>query len=224
MTDKTLLKIFLILLFSLAPLIASADTFQGPFTQLGISVSKTKTQVDFPNWFRTDIDDTSVNGKVTAGYAHNFGRFALAGQLYYTLGKQESGSTTQRYHESEEVSTLSFELNNSWGIELQPGIVFNDTTLIYLSIGYARTTGEWVLTRPYYQDHYSDHVDFDGYSLGAGIKQQLTYISPHLYAFAEVQKTWYEEEAAPATIAQSSFVDYYKPELLQATIGIGWHF
>ena len=219
-----LLKIFLILLFALTPLAAAADNFQGPFVEVGIAGSKTETNVDFPNWFQVDIDDSSVTGKIAVGYAHRLGRYVLAGQLYYNLGKQDSGSTTQRYKQTEEVSNLSFELDNSWGIELQPGIVFNDTTLAYLKLGYARTAGEWTLERPYYQDHYSDQLNLEGYSLGAGIKQKLDNISSYLYGFVDVQKTWYREEAAPTTIGQSYFVDYYKPSTLQATIGVGWQF
>nr|WP_320048878.1 hypothetical protein [uncultured Desulfuromonas sp.] len=225
MKQKGWVHAFLILLMTLIPLAAMADDFQGPFVEVGLTGSKTETDVDFPNWFQVSIDDTSVNGTIAAGYAQRFGRFALAGRLYYTLGEQDSGSTTQRYRDTEEVSTLSFELDNSWGFEVQPGFVVNDTTLIFLSLGYARTTGEWQLDRPYYQDAYSDRVDFNGYSLGAGIKQKLLQtVTPHLYGFAQVEKTWYQEESVSATIAQSSFVDDYKPTTVTVTVGLGWQF
>ena len=221
MKQKGWIQAFLILLMILIPLAAMADDFQGPFVEVGLTGSETETDVDFPNWFQVSIDDTSVNGTIAVGYAQRFGRFALAGRLYYTLGEQDSGSTTQRYRDTEEVSTLSFELDNSWGFEVQPGYVFSKTTLIYLSFGYVRTTGEWQLDRPYYQDRYSDRLDFDGYSLGAGIRQK---ISPHLYGFAQVEKNWYQEEAAKAMIAESSFVDDYKPTTVAVTLGLGWQF
>lgn len=220
-----LLKFFLIILFALTPLVAAASNFQGPFVEVGITGSKTDTDVNFPNWFQADIDDSSVNGKIAAGYAQRIGRYVLSGQLYYTLGDQESGRTIQRYWDTEEVSTLSFELDNTWGIAFQPGIVFNEATFAYLSFGYARTTGEWELDRPYYQDRYSDRLDFDGYSLGVGIKQKLLQdFTPHLFGFAEVHKTWYQKESVSVTIAESSFVDDYQPATLTVTIGIGWNF
>ncbi|WP_282753573.1 hypothetical protein [Desulfuromonas thiophila] len=206
---------------TLIPLVATADDFQGTFVEIGLSGSKTETDVDFPNWFQVSIEDTSVNGTLAAGYARRFGRFFVAGRLYHTIGEQESGQTTQRYHDTAEVSTLSFELDNRWGIELQPGIVFNKATCVYLSLGYARATGKWELDRPYYQDRYSDQLDFDGCSLGAGIKQKVT---AHLYGFVQVEKTWYQEKSTVALIAESSFVDDYKPSTLTATMGIGWQF
>lgn len=225
MMHRGFFKFVLMIFFAITPLTAVASDFQGPFVEAGISGSKTKTDVDFPNWFQADIDDDSVNGKVAIGYDQRFDRYVLGAKLYYTLGDQESGSTTQRFRDTEEVSTLSFELDNSWGIELQPGIVFSEATFAYLSFGYARTTGEWTLDRPYYQDRYSGHVDFNGYSLGAGIKQKLFQnVTSHLYGFAEVQKVWYQQESTSAIIAGSSFVDDYDPEILTITIGIGWQF
>ncbi len=221
MKPKGWLNAFLVVLMTLTPLVATANDFQGPFVEVGLAGSKTETDVDFPNWFQVSIDDTSVNGTLAAGYVRRFGRFAFAGRLHYTIGEQDSGSTTQRYRDTAEVSTLSFELDNSWGLDVQPGIVVSDETLIYLSFGYARTTGEWQLDRPYYQDRYSDRLDFDGYSLGAGIKRN---ISPHLYGFAQVEQIWYREESTSAKIAQSSFVDDYKPTTVTVTVGFGWQF
>jgi opacity protein-like surface antigen len=215
----------LLILLVMTPLAAVASDFQGPLVEVGITRSNTETDVDFPNWFQTEIDATSINGRIAVGYGHRFGRCVLAGQLYYTLGNQESGSTTQRYQETAEVSTLSFELDNSWGIALQPGVVVNDATLVYLRLGYARTTGEWTLERPYYRDRYSDRLDFDGYSLGAGIKRQLLPEgNPHLYGFVAIEKVWYRQESTAVTIAGSSFVDDYQPATLSVTLGVGWQF
>jgi opacity protein-like surface antigen len=225
MKNDGLVKFLLLMLFVMAPLVAVASDFQGPIVEVGLTGSRTQTDVVFPNWFQADIDDTSINGHIAVGYGQRLGRYVLAGQLYYTLGNQESGSTTQRYQETDEVSTLSFELDNSWGIELQPGVLVNNATLVYLSLGYARTTGEWTLDRPYYQDRYSDRLDFDGYSLGVGIKRQLlSNVSSHLYGFVEIEKIWFQQESTAVTIAGSSFVDDYEPETLSVTLGIGWQF
>lgn len=218
-------KNILILLFILIPVVSGAKNFNGPFLDAGVGGSRTDVDVNFQNWFEINMDETRFNGKISAGFAQRYTTFCLSGRIYYIAGEQDAGTTIQQYRETAEFDTLSFKLRNTWGFDFEPGIIFNNSTLAYLKIGYSRSSGEWAFNRPIYQDRFTGDISFHGYSFGIGVKRKvLPEFTANLYVFAEVQKIYFREETVTIAVSSSLYKNKYKPSTLQGFVGIGYEF
>ncbi|MEA5097574.1 MAG: outer membrane beta-barrel protein, partial [Burkholderiaceae bacterium] len=181
-------KIALVTVITVMSSVSIAAGFDGPFVQAGVGFAESATDVHFTNWFTAKPSDNSFAGQISAGYSKSFGRFNLAGNVYYVLGHQKAGTTIQAWEPSQ-VDTVNMKLQNARGVSIEPGLNINEASLVYVKLGYSQAEGTWTFTRP--NDSYSATPTFHGFSFGAGAKHKF---SNHLYGFAEVQKTSFKRK------------------------------
>ena len=199
---------------------ANSGGFDGPFVQAGVGFSNAKSEVHFTNWFNTKTRDDNLNGQIAGGYSRSFGQFNLAVSAHYIIGDQKAGKTTQQFDPSE-IDNVNMKLKRQWGISIEPGFNFSESTLGYLKFGYSQAKGTWLFERPKFQDSHSGSPRFDGFSFGVGAKHKFTQ---NFYGFAEIQKTSFRRKDVSMTIDGNSYTDSFKPESLTGFIGVGYKF
>lgn len=174
-----------------ASTMAMAGGFDGPFVQLGIGGSSTKT--DLTNFTASStgagvssVSSGSFNGLVAAGYSQDMGSlnsslkgFNMAANLFYVIGNQNSGSGSGTATKGNETQTLGgdLKLKNTFGISVEPGWNFTEQTLGYVKLAWLNTR----LTGNYnYSDNSPDSFSgsstkvANGFGYGLGLKQLIT--------------------------------------------------
>lgn len=178
---------------------ALAGGFDGPFVQLGIGGSSTWTNVsgstiessEFAN--PVSLDGTSsrgsFNGLVAGGWSQSVGDagFNLAANIFYVIGNQNAGqksSSTDAVFQGRNFTypysvneSYSSKAENTFGISVEPGWNFTESTLGYVKLA-------WVNTRV--NTNYTLSADgqslinsnpsstYNGFGYGIGVKQLLT--------------------------------------------------
>ena len=194
------MKKIVVAAIALASTTAFAGGFDGPFVQLGIGGSSTGTKVSGTTVNTTSVDGTnsqgSFNGLVAGGYSQSFGNFNLAANLFYVIGNQKAGSKTSNglNTDGESVSeNYNSKLKNTWGISIEPGWNFTESTL-----GYAKLA--WVMSQANTSMNYHNNVGgFDttpstsktinGFGYGLGVKQMIT---KNIYAGVDLMGVSYQ--------------------------------
>ncbi len=158
----------------------AAGTFDGPFVHLGSNLAN--SQEDVSNLVGPGTTTFSAKarwvGQAGAGFSHAFGLFNLAASAYYVLGDQdamEAGFST-----SYGTNAANVKLKNTRGFSIEPGVHLNESTLIYLKLGYISAT------RTLYTSLSGSRDDsFHGNTVGLGAKYAFT---PAIYGIAEAQQ------------------------------------
>ena len=206
-------RVTFVVALSAASSAALAGGFDGPFAQIGIGFANAQSQLNFPGWLDVKVNDTSFIGEVAGGYSQSFGSFNLAASAYYTLGDQKAGSFTDaEYHTS-----VQLELKNTWGINIEPGFNAGESTLVYASLGYGETKGNFIEydskgTFPWKQT-------FHGFSFGAGVKYKF---APNIYGVAELRQTNFQSRNV--TFGGVYPEAPFKPNSLNGIVGVGYKF
>ena len=208
--------------------VACAGGFDGPSVQLGVGLANSKYEAVFPGWFQTTPSKTGFHGLVAVGYSKAMGSFNLAGSAFYVLGDQKAGTTNQQWDSSEKDS-VSLQLGKTYGVTLEPGFNLSESTLLYVKLGFARSTATWTFARTAttWADSYSGTAAFNDLTFGAGAKHRL---APALYAFAEIQKTSFKRKGVDMTVrnhttnTDATYTDYFKPASLTCFAGVGYSF
>lgn len=170
-----------------------AGGFDGPFVQLGIGGSSTKTNLN--NFQSTttgagvsSVSSGSFNGLVAAGYSQDMGvldssikGLNLAANMFYVIGNQNSGSGSGTATRASDGFTQTLggnaKLKNTFGISVEPGWNFTEQTLGYVKLA-------WLNTRLNAGYNYSDNEPsansgslnkvVNGFGYGLGVKQLIT--------------------------------------------------
>lgn len=179
------MKKTLVAALALAASTAFAGGFDGPFVQLGIGGSATGTKVSGTGIGTASVDGTNtqgnVNGLVSGGYSKSFEGFNLAANLFYVIGNQNAGNKTSNGVNSDGESnteTYNSKLKNTWGISVEPGWNFTDSTLGYVKLA-------WVMSQANTNFNYTNNVGgfnanpstsktINGFGYGLGLKQMIT--------------------------------------------------
>lgn len=176
-----------------ASTLAMAGGFDGPFVQLGIGGSSTKTNFDGFTATSTganvgSVSSGSFNGLVAAGYSQDMGvlnssvkGLNLAANIFYVIGNQNSGSGSATATRASDGFTQTLggnaKLQNTFGISVEPGWNFTEQTLGYVKLA-------WVNSGMKATYNYSDNgpssdsgtvnKNINGFGYGLGLKQLLT--------------------------------------------------
>lgn len=204
-----------------------AEGFEGPFVQAGVGVARASSDIDFTGWFRDKVSDSGVNGSVSAGYAHAFGRLKLAVTASHVLAGQDGGTTVQDspFEPGEKNDTVAVRLHGVWSVNLEPGMEVGKRGLVYGKLGYSRANAHWTFSRPIYGDSFRGRMHFHGVVLGGGYKHKL---GSRLYAFTEAQHSWYAKRNVPVTVTTdgrtSTYMDRFGAASTLVTAGLGARF
>ena len=174
---KLVLSAAILLLSCAAPVFS--EGFDGPFVQAGIGVANARSDIDFTGWFHDKVSDSGLNGSVTAGYAHQLGRFNLAASVSHVLAGQDGGTTVQAspFEPGERDDTATVRLHDVWTINLEPGVKTGPRGLLYAKLSYSRANAHWTCARPLYGDSFTGRMHFQGFGLGAGYMHALTEVA-----------------------------------------------
>jgi hypothetical protein len=186
-------KIVIAGLLAAASTAAFAGGFDGPFAQLGIGGSSTKTNLSNFQSSATGAGVSSVsggsfNGLVAGGYSQDMGAFNssvkglnLAANIFYVIGNQNSGSGTGTATRASDGYTQTLggnvKLQNTFGIFVEPGWNFTDETLGYVKLGWlnSRLKGSWNYSdNDPSSDSGSTTKAINGFGYGLGVKQLIT--------------------------------------------------
>ena len=155
-----------------ASTLAMAGGFDGPFVQLGIGGSSTSTKV-------TGADTGSVNGTkssgsfngiVAGGYSQSIGSagFNMAANIFYVIGNQNSGNGGN----SSDGVTTTQKQKNTFGISVEPGWNFTDSTLGYVKLAWVNSQTNTSFNSS--DSNGSAKSNVNGFGYGLGVKQLLT--------------------------------------------------
>ena len=176
--------------------LAMAGGFDGPFVQLGIGGSSTSTKVSNLTFANSDISANgttssgSFNGLVSAGYSQDFGAFNeslkgfnLAANMFYVIGNQSAGSSAMSGidgYGNQRSLGLNYKLKNTFGISVEPGWNFTESTLGYVKLAWVNTqfTGNGSVYNsdgdPQSNGSLDKSKSLNGFGYGLGVKQLVT--------------------------------------------------
>ena len=178
-----------------ASTLAMAGGFDGPFVQLGIGGSSTSTKFSGTNGsFDGTSSQGNFNGLVAAGWSQSIGSqgFNLAANVFYVIGNQNaysknnSESGTENWGTYQSNSNLNNKLKNTFGISVEPGWNFTDSTLGYVKLAWlnSRQTTSYSSTGSCtnndgsvcngWNDSESFNKTLNGFGYGLGVKQMVT--------------------------------------------------
>jgi hypothetical protein len=144
--------------------INSSSAFNGLDVRLGLGFAeKSSESIWVNNADPYKVSDKGGLGNISVGYSQQLSnQFNIAANIFYTFGSDNAGQWSS--------STYTWKIKDIWGISLEPGYYFNNNSLGYFKVGYARATSKY--------DHPpSSSADFgssDGFLYGVGFKQLLT--------------------------------------------------
>lgn len=222
-----------------------AGIFDGPYLQGGIGGVSSEVDTSYPSELgylpsfdtKPSKTNSSLVGQILAGYSFSMDRFNFAGSAFYNIGNQVTGVNT--YSASGSYGSVSgsisgsqsFKLENTWGLNLEPGFYVSDTTLAFLKLSYINTTAQYngnanatihwdAYTLGTYTGSTKNSHSLDGIGFGIGIKQK---ISENLYGYAEYQRvnysTWTDNY-----LFTSSYPSNYSFSQNYGWVGVGYNF
>ena len=180
-----------------ASTLAMAGGFDGPFVQLGIGGSNTYNKVGDmsivnggPSLNGTQ-SGSSFNGIVSAGYSKDMGAFNqslkgfnLAANLFYVIGNQKSGSNSSTGPDTMDDGTVlsstltgNYKLENTWGISVEPGWNFTESTLGYVKLAWVNSYAKSNINYTNAGGGYAvvnGSKNINGFGYGLGVKHLLT--------------------------------------------------
>jgi opacity protein-like surface antigen len=220
-----------------ASTLAMAGGFDGPFVQLGIGGSSTWTKTSGLESGSTSasLNGTSsqgnVNGLVMGGYSQDFGAFNeslkgfnLAANIFYVIGNQNAGSNSSTGTRSSDGFTNTLtgnnKLQNTWGISVEPGWNFTESTLGFVklawlnsqyknNVGYSEPDG--------YSENFSFSKTVNGFGYGLGVKQLIT---KNVFAGVDLMGVTYNTNSLGGDFQGVSF----KPTQFMGFASIGYKF
>lgn len=201
---------------------AFAGGFDGPFVQLGIGGAGTSSKVSGSNIVNDDtgatltsLDGThsqgSFNGLVSAGYSQSIGSagFNLGANLFYLIGNQNAGNATSNWSQAGYSLSQngSLKLENTWGISVEPGWNFTESTLGFVKLAWVNSSYKsnlgYSFTTP--NNSYDDSAsasgskNINGFGYGIGVKQMLT---SNIYAGIDVMGVSYQSWSSDGVSAR----------------------
>lgn len=218
---------------------AMAGGFDGPFVQLGIGGAATSTYTQGIAASNSNVNlngsstQGSVNGLVTGGYSQDLGAlsdslkgFNLAANLFYVIGNQNAGNPSSTgldgWGDTRTLNSTN-KLKNTWGISVEPGWNFTESTLGFVKLA-------WVNTQLNTAVNYSNSdgnsggngsVDtsktLNGFGYGIGVKQML---SSNIYAGVDLMGVTYSSYKPSGDFEGTSF----RPTQFMGFASIGYKF
>lgn len=222
-------KIIVLLASTIFSASAMAGGFDGPFVQVGIGGSSTGTKVSNTAVGTASVDgtqtQTSFNGLLAVGYSKSFGEFNIAGNVFYVAGNQNAGNKTSNGVNSDGESnteTYNSKLKNTFGISIEPGWNFSNSTLGYLKLA-------WVMSQANTNFTYTNNVggfttspsaskNINGFGYGLGLKQMIT---KNAYAGIDLMAVNYQSYSVTDSVL-GSFNN--KPTQYMGFVTVGYKF
>lgn len=210
MSLKPLLKSALISLFVISPSVFAGAAFNGVNAQIGAGFANLGSENYWSDYGSYKYGKKGTLGNISLGYSHKFeNQFNIATNLFYTFGSDKSGGRPDNYN-------TVYKTKNIWGLVLEPGYYFSDSSLGFLKLGYARTSSEHVDS-----GSKSDFGNINGFLYGLGFKQM---IQDHLYIGAEA----YQIDFSKSDITQNNWWPgndiTNKPSVTYGGIMLGYNF
>ena len=150
-----------------------------------------KVKTDFTN----DFPLSSVDGFVEGGYDFQAGNFVLGVNGNYDFSFSSDTSEFQKSAKTVVTETLG----NGWGLGVRAGMLVNESTLVFGSVGYAARDVELGYQKEG-KDPFSETVSQSGYYVGAGVE---TMLSDKLSLKAEYRYSQYGEGYTTGAVATS---------------------
>jgi len=190
---------------------AFAGSFDGPYIEVGLGGSHTKTTLSGDNHLANSAtdpldgmssSDNSFNGLLSLGYSKEIGGMAglnLAANVFYIVGNQSAGAATKHKFLApfDFYRSYSADLKNTFGISIEPGWNISKSTLGYLKFAWLRTNYdistqyEFVPSAVSGRFNYSLEKSMNGFGYGLGLKQAF---SEHLFAGIDLMAVSYQNQ------------------------------
>lgn len=220
----------------------AGGAFDGPYVQLGIGGVGTENKVSYQDSTATILNLVGVNttqntnggsfvGRIDAGWSQSYEKFNLGAGLFYIIGNQDAGSNSfsKTGTSGSDTATLSgsqsFKLENSWGINLEPGYYITEKTLGYLKFSWFNSTvnANSNIGATYTIGGQSGSIGagtttnntVNGAGFGIGAKQMFT---KNIYGYAEYQYVQY------GSTTDNNAGASYKPNQNYGMVGLGYKF
>ena len=199
------------------------SAFAGPYIRLGtgeqyshIFNENVQATTGSPSFNQPSASSHGFLGQVLAGYGYDIGeKFNISANIFYNFGdKKVNDIRATWYHD-----TVKQELKNSVGFYLAPGYKFNDATLVFLKLGYARADKEYIRETRTPSININDSVN--GYLWGLGIKHSLT---ENIFLGIDFTKHNYGNTSQTTNLNGLSVNISSKNEQTNALISIGYKF
>ena len=227
MTLRIIQKLALITLLTLSVSAFAEDktqsTFNGPYLSIGagsqynhIFNENVKTTNGVFSFNQPNASSQGFLGQILAGYGFDIGeKFNVSANIFYNFGDKKVNDIRATFYGD----TVKQELKNSTGFYLAPGYKFNDTTLVFLKLGYARADKEYIRETRTPSINLNDSVN--GYLWGVGIKYSLT---ENIFLDVDLTKHNYGNTLKTTNLNRDSVIVSSKNEQTNALISIGYKF
>ena len=184
--------------------------FNGINAQYGLGFAEKSSEENDPvtGPDRYDVSDKGILSNLSLGYSYNLNQFNIASNVFYTFGSNQAGEWRSG------AADYKWKIKDVWGVSVEPGYYFTNSTLGYLKAGYARASSKALAV-----GDNSDYGTSDGFLYGIGFKQLLTN---NIYIGMET----YQIDFSKSKTVVSDDGDYLnnKPAVTYGGIMIGYKF
>lgn len=203
---------------------AFAGSFDGPFVQANIGGASTQVEGNYGSILGSKSSDAgNFLGQIQAGYSHSFDVFNLSGSAFYIVGNQNGGTNTATLSGAggSVSANQTFQLKNTWGLSLEPGIYVADNTLGYLKFSWFNSdmsyNGNMMVRTPrsVTNSSASSSNTVNGAGYGVGLKHMFT---EQIFGAVEYQYVQY------GSWSDGNLGTSYKPNQNYGWVGIGYKF
>jgi opacity protein-like surface antigen len=218
-------KLLLVAALSVATtsVFAQAKNFEGPSAALTIGAVGADTQynendVAYDSTAKLNSGKTSLVSGLDLSYAKAVDANWLIGfGITYDFTKTKSGEFSST--EGAESASLSISGKNHYSIYVQPTYALNDSTALFVKLGYHSLKGviEGTWTDGVDSESGSQTAKFKGIGYGFGVK---TFINKNLYIQAEAQIVDYKKK----TFTEEDYSESYKVKSNAGIISVGYKF
>ena len=214
----------LAVLLGIAASSAFAGSFDGPFVQANIGGASTQVEGNYGSILGSKSSDAgNFLGQIQAGYSQSFDVFNLSGSAFYIVGNQNGGTNTATLSGAggSVSANQTFQLKNTWGLSIEPGLYVSDNTLGYLKFSWFNSdmsyNGNMTVRTPRAVTNGSASVSniVNGAGFGVGVKHLFT---DNIYGAVEYQYVQY------GSWSDSNLGTSYKPNQNYGWVGIGYKF
>jgi opacity protein-like surface antigen len=215
---------------ALASLLATSNAFSQTSNFTGPSLALVASHVDAEN-DNTNPDislkTTTAKNNFIAGVDFNYGfaienNFVIGLGATYDFSKTKTGKSTVSFFESEDEVTLTTnnELKNHYSLYVQPTYVINKNSAMFAKLAkhFAKASITESSVDPSGNVILSTSENIEGWGYGLGLK---TFLSNNIFVQAEAGIINYEKYETTNT---NPGVTSFKPEIVNATISVGYKF
>ena len=205
---------------------AGEGSFDGINAQIGIGGASVGNQATLSDEGGTSLTNktsqANLLGTVAVGYSYSLPKqFNLAANVFYNFGSSDAGGFSQSFGDVYN-SSWNSQVQNLWGISVEPGYYFADKSLGFVKLGWAMASTKQTGNNFINDGGVTINTGTaNGFLYGLGFKQLVT---DNVYLGVDVYQVLFSSTSTTYNYEYGSLNISSKPNYTYGGINVGYKF